>query len=203
MKKLIIASNNKNKVKEIKGILNMMPLEIVSLNDEGIDIEVEEDGDTFEYNSKKKASEIVEYLKSCGKKDFIVMSDDSGLEVEYLDGAPGVYSARYAGEECDYKKNNEKLLRELKGVETKDRNAKFVCVVTLITSENKEVVIRGEVQGVITDELNGVEGFGYDPLFYIPEYKETFAQMKAVDKNKISHRGKALEKLKKEIKGII
>lgn len=203
MKKFIIASNNKNKVKEIKAILKDIEVEVVSLNDEGINIEVEEDGDTFEYNSRKKASEIVDYLRSIQKNDFIVMADDSGLEVDYLNGAPGVYSARYSGEDCNDKRNNEKLLKELQGVKFEERSAKFVCVLTLISSEDKEMVIRGEVEGIIAESLNGGDGFGYDPLFYVPEYKETFAQMQLGEKNKISHRAKALNILKEKIKEII
>ncbi|WP_066871665.1 XTP/dITP diphosphatase [Clostridium mediterraneense] len=203
MRKFIIASNNKNKVKEIKEILKDIDLEIVSLKDENINIEVEENGDTFEANSRKKASEIVEYLKSKGEKEFIVMSDDSGLEVDYLNGAPGVYSARYSGEDCNNQRNNEKLISELKGVPMEERTAKFVCVVTLISSEDKEIVVRGESEGIITEELSGDEGFGYDPLFYVPEYKKTFAQMSSEEKNLISHRGRALKQLREKIKEIL
>lgn len=203
MRKFIIASNNKNKVKEIKEILKDIDLEIVSLKDENINIGVEENGDTFEANSRKKASEIVEYLKSKGEKEFIVMSDDSGLEVDYLNGAPGVYSARYSGDDCNNQRNNEKLISELKAVPMEERAAKFVCVVTLISSEDKEIVVRGESEGIITEELNGDEGFGYDPLFYVPEYKKTFAQMSSEEKNSISHRGRALKQLRGKIKEIL
>ena len=203
MKQFIIASNNKHKIEEIKEILKNFNFEIYSLKDKNIDIDVEEDGTTFEENSKKKAIEIVKYLKSKGESDFIVMSDDSGLEVDYLNGAPGVYSARYAGEHGNDKSNNEKLLKELDGVAREKRTARFVCVITAINSDLEEVVVRGECEGIIQNELSRSEGFGYDPLFYVEEYKTTFAEVTSEQKNKISHRGRALEKLKKDINKLI
>ncbi|MGL4654520.1 MAG: XTP/dITP diphosphatase [Sarcina sp.] len=199
MKEFIIASNNQHKINEIKEILKDFDFNIYSLKDKEIDIDVEEDGKTFEENSKKKAIEIVKYLKSKGEDNFIVMSDDSGLEVDYLKGAPGVYSARYAGEHGDDRANNEKLLKELNGVERAERGAKFVCVITAINSNLEEVVARGESEGIIQNELSREEGFGYDPLFYVEEYKNTFAEITSEQKNEISHRGRALDKLKKEI----
>ncbi|WP_297522436.1 XTP/dITP diphosphatase [uncultured Clostridium sp.] len=203
MKQFIIASNNNHKIGEIKEILKDFKFEIYSLKEKNIDIDVEEDGITFEENSKKKAIEIVEYLKNKGEKDFIVMSDDSGLEVDYLKGAPGVYSARYAGEHGNDKKNNEKLLKELDGILLEKRTAKFVCVITAINSELEEVVVRGESRGIIQNELSREEGFGYDPLFYVEEYKKTFAEISLKEKNAISHRGRALDKLKKEIEKLL
>lgn len=201
MKKFILASNNKKKIKEIKEILSDLPLEVKSLSEEGIDIEVEEDGATFEENSFKKANEIKEFLISKGEKDFIVMSDDSGLAVNYLNGAPGVFSARYAGEHGNDRKNNEKLLKELEGVE--DRSAKFVCVISVINSEGRDLVVRGEVQGKIIENLNGEGGFGYDPLFFYEDFNKTFAEVSAEEKNKVSHRGVALEKLKSRIREVL
>lgn len=131
------------------------------------------------------------------------MSDDSGLEVDYLNGAPGVYSARYAGSHGDNDANNEKLLRELDGVSTHKRKAKFVCVITVINSDLNEIVIRGEVQGLIQDKLSGSKGFGYDPLFYVEEYNKTLSQVTSEEKNKISHRGRALKQLKEKIQSIM
>lgn len=203
MRKLILASNNQKKIKEIKEILSNIDLEVRSLKDENIDIDVVEDKDTFEGNARKKATEIREYLINKGNKDFIVMSDDSGLEVDYLNGEPGVYSARYAGEHGNDTKNNEKLLKELENVPMEKRDAKFVCHITLINSDGRELNVRGEVKGKILESLNGSGGFGYDPLFYYEDCDKTFGEMSAEEKNKISHRGKALEKLKERIYEVI
>ncbi|ELC8351620.1 XTP/dITP diphosphatase [Clostridium perfringens] len=203
MKKFILASNNAHKVKEIKEILKDFNLNILSLNEAGIDIDVEEDGKTFEENSFKKANEIRNYLLSKGESDFIVMADDSGLEVDYLNGAPGIYSARYAGEHGNDSKNNEKLLEELKNVKDDERKANFICVIVAVTDKGEKIVAEGKSYGVILEALSGNEGFGYDPLFLVPEYKKTFAEMTSDEKNAISHRGRALEKLKDNLKGIL
>lgn len=202
MKKLIIASNNEHKIKEIKEILGEFPLEVQSLKENDIFIDVEENGKSFEENSFKKAKEIAEYLHKRGEKEFIIMADDSGLEVEYLNGAPGVYSARYAGDHGNNRKNNEKLLRELEGVPYEQRKASFVCFIVLITSNGDVIKAEGRVDGYITESLQGREGFGYDPLFYVPEYKKTFAEMSSLEKNAISHRGRALEILKRELNNL-
>lgn len=203
MKKFILASNNAHKVKEIKEILKDFDFEILSLKEAGIDIDVEEDGKTFEENSFKKADEIRKYLVSKGENNFIVMADDSGLEVDYLNGAPGIYSARYAGEHGNDAKNNEKILNELKGVKEEDRKANFICVIVAVTDKGEKIVAEGKSYGVILEELSGNEGFGYDPLFFVPEYKKTFAEMNSDEKNAISHRGRALEKLKSNLQEII
>ncbi|MDZ4993132.1 XTP/dITP diphosphatase [Clostridium perfringens] len=203
MKKFILASNNAHKVKEIKEILKDFDFEILSLKEAGIDIDVEEDGKTFEENSFKKADEIRKYLVSKGENNFIVMADDSGLEVDYLNGAPGIYSARYAGEHGNDAKNNEKILNELKGVKEEDRKANFICVIVAVTDKGEKVVAKGKSYGVILEELSGNEGFGYDPLFFVPEYKKTFAEMTSDEKNAISHRGRALEKLKSNLEEIL
>ena len=158
-----------------------------------------EDGVTFKENANKKAREIREYLINRGDTDFIVMADDSGLEVDYLNGEPGVYSARYAGEHGNDTKNNEKLLKNLQGVPAEKRGAKFICHVTLINYKGKSLDIRGEVKGIIIDKLNGEGGFGYDPLFYNEKLNKTFGEASKEEKNSVSHRGEALKELKEKI----
>ena len=177
MKKLILASNNAKKVKEIKEILEGLPIEVKSLKDEGIDIDVVEDGKTFEENAKKKAKEIYEFLLSKGKKDFIVLADDSGLE-------------------GNDDKNNEKLLENLEGVPKEKRGAQFVCQLSLFTDKGEYYTVRGEVRGFIIESIQGKGGFGYDPLFFYEPFNKTFGELEAEEKNKISHRGIALIKLK-------
>lgn len=203
MKKLILASNNKKKIKELKEILNELPIEIKSLSDENIDIEVEEDGSTFEENAKKKAKEIYEFLINRGEKDFLVLADDSGLTVDYLNGEPGIYSARYAGVHGNDAKNNEKLLENLKGVEKENRGAKFICQLAMFTDNGEYYKVTGEVRGSIIEELNGEGGFGYDPLFFYEPLNKTFAELKPEEKNTISHRGNALKELKKVLMQLI
>lgn len=200
MKKIILASNNAHKISEIKDILKELDFEIKSLKDEGINIEVEEDGKTFEENAKKKAVEIADYLRGKGEDDFIIMADDSGLEVDYLHGEPGIYSARYAGIHGDDATNNKKLLKELEGVPVEKRTGRFVCVIALVDNNNKYISIRGEAEGIIKEELSGEGGFGYDPLFYYVPLKKTFSEMSSEEKNSISHRGVALRKLREELK---
>lgn len=166
MKKLILASNNKKKIKEMKEILKEIDIEVRSLEDERIDIDVVEDGKTFEENAKKKAKEIYEYLLERKDSNFIVLADDSGLEVNYLNGEPGIYSARYAGEHGNDSKNNEKLLNKLKGVLKSNRGAKFICQLAMFTDKGEYFKVTGEVEGYIIEELHGDGGFGYDPLFF-------------------------------------
>lgn len=201
MKKVVLASNNQKKVSEIKEILK--GIEVKSLKDENIFIDVVEDGNTFEENSKKKATEIAKYLKEKGEKEFVVMADDSGLSVDYLNGAPGIYSARYAGEHGNDSLNNKKLLEELKGVPLEKREASFICFISIVNDKGEYIGIKGEVRGTILEELEGEEGFGYDPLFYYAPYKKTFAQMSSEEKNRISHRGRALDELKRRMEEVL
>ncbi|WP_294395171.1 XTP/dITP diphosphatase [uncultured Clostridium sp.] len=203
MKKLILASNNNKKIKELKEILSDIQVKVRSLSDEGIHIDVVEDGTTFEENAKKKAKEIFEFLKEKGEEDFIVLSDDSGLEVDYLNGEPGVYSARYAGEHGEDDKNNEKLLKNLKGIPKKERGAQFVCQIAMFDEDGKYYTVRGEVRGYILEELNGEGGFGYDPLFFYEPLDKTFAQLTSEEKNEVSHRGRALKELKAILSEIV
>lgn len=192
--KIFLATGNTNKIKEIEKIFKMDNIEILSIKD-GIEIpEVEEDGETFEENSKKKALEIAKFT------NMITIADDSGLCVEALGGAPGVYSARYAGEHGDDLANNEKLVRELQGIE--NRKAKFVAVITLAKPTGETYSFTGEIEGEIIDSPRGKDGFGYDPHFFVREYNHTLAEIPEI-KNKISHRAKALEKLKENLDKIL
>lgn len=203
MKKLIIASNNSGKIKEIKRILRDIDIEVLSLKDIGLDIDVEEDGLTFEENAKKKSTEIYKELIKKGENNFIIMSDDSGLEVKYLNGEPGVFSARYAGEHGNDKKNNEKLLLKLEGVDYKNRKAKFVCQLAIISDKNEYRSVKGIVEGYILDKEKGEGGFGYDPLFFYEPLNKSFAELTMEEKNKISHRGSALQKARKIIEELL
>ena len=190
MKRLIVASNNAHKIVEIKAILSKFLFEVVSMKEAGIDIDIVEDGDTFIDNAVIKAKAIKEIFK-----DDFVLSDDSGLMVDALEGAPGVFSARYAGEHGDSDKNNEKLLREMKGVSEKDRGAQFVCAMCFVDDKGEIINVQGEIRGRIIEDYRGGSGFGYDPLFFVSDKGMTFAEMGAEEKNSISHRGRALEKL--------
>lgn len=196
MKKLIIASNNNHKIKEIEEMMHGMNLRVCSLKDENIDIDVVEDGKTFEENAKKKAEEIYKYLIQRGDKEFLVMADDSGIAVDYLNGAPGIYSARYAGEHGNDSKNNEKLLKELKGVPKEKRTAQFVCQLALFDGNGNYYKVTGKVEGYIIEELHGEGGFGYDPLFFYEPFNKTFGESTAEEKNSVSHRAEALKKIK-------
>ncbi len=192
MKRIIAASSNAHKIKEIQTIMSKFGMEVVSRKDAGIpDFEIEEDGETFEENSYKKAYEI---MKTCGE---ITVADDSGLMVDYLGGAPGVYSARFAGKECDDSKNNEKLLKLLDGLSGEDRKAKFVSVITLVYPGGETLVARGECPGRIIEAPTGENGFGYDPIFVPDGYDKSFGQLSEEEKNEISHRAKALEVLER------
>lgn len=201
MKKLLVASNNQHKIKEIKEILKDRPVEVVSLKESGIDIDVEETGTSFMENAYIKAKAIYDLLDN--KEGYLVMSDDSGLEVDALDGAPGIYSARFAGDHGNSKKNNEKLLASLEGVEFEKRTARFVCAIALIYGQGQVLKFVGEVEGYITDKEYGKDGFGYDPVFFTKEFNKTFAEISPEEKNSISHRGRALEQLKKGIEELL
>ena len=187
---IVMASHNQHKIKEIEAITQKFGMPVISRDDAGVPpVEIAEDGETFEENSLKKAQEI---LKLCGR---ITLADDSGLEVDYLGGAPGVYSARFAGEDGNDAKNNEKLLKLLDGLKKEDRKAKFVSVITMVFPDGEVLTARGECPGRIITAPAGENGFGYDPLFVPDGYDKTFAQLTAEEKNRISHRAKALEKL--------
>lgn len=186
--RLVLATKNEGKVRELQEMLKSSKFEVVSLAEYPELPDVEEDGDTFEANAVKKAREIA---AATGE---LTMADDSGLEVDYLNGAPGVHSARFAGEHGNNKANNEKLLKLLEGVPWEKRTARFRCVVAVATPDGKVETAEGTCEGIITTELRGREGFGYDPLFYFPKYEKTFAELDSDIKNSVSHRGRALHK---------
>ena len=188
MKSIILASNNKDKVKEVKEILK--EYDIISMKEAGIDVDIEENGTTFEENALIKARAI---MKLTGQ---ITMADDSGLEIDYLNKAPGVYSARFMGHDTSYDIKNRILLDRLEGVPDDERTARFVCAVAAVFPDGTTSVVRETIEGQIGHEIVGANGFGYDPIFYVPEFGCTTAEMTPEQKNKLSHRGKALRAIK-------
>jgi XTP/dITP diphosphohydrolase len=188
--KIVLATNNKHKIKEIKDILADLEVDILTLKDFHHAPQVEETGKTLEENAVIKAKTICEFT------GLPSMADDSGLEVNELDGAPGVMSARFAGEHCSFKDNNLKLLSLMQDVPQERRDARFVCVVALAKNLTQTITVKGEVKGSITFQEMGASGFGYDPVFWLPGLKKTFAQLTLEEKNKISHRAKAFGKAK-------
>jgi XTP/dITP diphosphohydrolase len=190
---IIVATKNRGKIREIRKALRGLGLKIYSLND-FLDVpEIMEDGKTFTENALKKAGF---YSKYFGK---LTIADDSGLEVDVLKGWPGIYSARYAGEGASNRKNNQKLLREMEGIRISKRGARFKCVLAMVSTDGKEAVVEGSCRGRIGFREMGRKGFGYDPIFVLPQYGKTMAQLTLEEKNRVSHRGKALRKLKKII----
>lgn len=194
--KVIIASNNAHKIDEIKAIVKDFGFDVISLSEAGIDIDIEETGTTFRENALIKAETIV---KMTGR---ITISDDSGLEVYALNGAPGVYSARYSGEHGNTEENNAKLLRELKDVKYEDRRARFVSYIVMAYPDGRRIYAPGYAEGIIITEGRGSNGFGYDPLFFVPELGKTFAELTPAEKNSISHRSMALKELKRQLQSI-
>lgn len=195
MEKIIVAATqNKHKIKEIDAITSQFGMKIVARDEAGVPkVDVVEDGETFEENSYKKAYEI---MKLCGE---ITIADDSGLVVDCLDGAPGVYSARFAGVDGDDEANNRKLVELIKDVPFEERTARFVSVITMVFPDGETVVARGEVEGNLVLEKQGENGFGYDPLFVPVGYDRTFGEIDPEIKNKISHRANALVALKEQL----
>lgn len=195
--KVIFATKNQGKVKEVREILGDIGIEVLTMTEAGIDVEVVEDGTTFEENAIKKAKEIME------KSNTLVLSDDSGLEVDYLNGEPGVYSARYLGEDTPYTVKNNKILDMMYGVPDESRGARFVCVIAAVFPDGKIVTTKGTIEGKISLEIKGENGFGYDPIFYVPELGKNTAELTAEEKNAISHRGQALRQMAEELKKIM
>lgn len=191
--KVIFATKNKGKMKEIREILSDLDVEILSMEEAGIDVDVVEDGETFEENAIKKATEIMALSKS------IVLADDSGLEVDYINKEPGVYSARYGGVDTPYTVKNQMIIDRLNEATGNERSARFVCAIAAAFPNGEVLVERGTIEGVIGYEERGSNGFGYDPIFVVEEYNMTTAEMPKDMKNQLSHRGKALRKIKPEV----
>lgn len=190
MDKIIFATGNEHKMVEIRMILKDLGMEILSQREAGIVADVIEDGTTFEENALIKAKEIAKYT------DAIVLADDSGLEIDYLNKEPGIYSARYMGEDTSYDIKNQALLDRLSGVPDEKRTARFVCAIAAAFPDGTTEVVRGTMEGIIGHEIIGENGFGYDPIFFLPEYGCTSAQLPPEKKNELSHRGEGLRKMR-------
>ena len=192
--KIIFATGNKDKVKEIQMILADLGAEVVTMKDAGISIDIEENGATYEENAMIKARAVAAYTNA------VVMADDSGLEIDYLNKEPGVYSARYLGEDTSYRIKNANLIERLDGVPDEKRTARFVCAIAAVLPDGTELTSRGVIEGRIGYEERGANGFGYDPIFFVPEFGKTTAELSEEEKNQVSHRGNALRFMKEELK---
>ena len=192
-KKIIFATGNKDKMREIREILEGLDAEILSMKEAGISLDIEENGITFEENALIKAKAVAE------KVNEIVLADESGLEIDYLDKQPGVYSARFMGEDTSYEIKNQELLRRLSGVPKAQRTARFVCAVAAVFPDGETAVRRETVEGYIGEQPEGENGFGYDPIFYVEEYGCSTAALTREQKNALSHRGKALRAMRREL----
>lgn len=193
MKRIIFATSNEGKMNEIKDILKDVDVKLMSLKDAGLHPDIVENGNTFEENAIIKAKTVMELTKE------MVLADDSGIEVDYLDKAPGIYSARFLGENTPYTVKNQYILDRLAQARGQERSARFVCVIACAFPDGKIITTRGTVEGFIADRISGERGFGYDPIFYVPEFGCTTAEMPEEQKNEISHRGRALREMKKVI----
>lgn len=193
MKKIIFATGNKDKMREIREILADCDVEIQSMKEAGINVDIVEDGKTFEDNAIIKAKAIADHT------DAIVLADDSGLEIDYLNKEPGVYSARYMGEDTSYDIKNRNLIDRLDGVPKEKRTARFVCAIAAVLPDKQVLVTRQTMEGYIGREIAGENGFGYDPIFYLDEYGCSSAELSPEQKNAISHRGKALRDMKQQL----
>lgn len=197
--KIVFATGNAGKMKEINMILADLGIPVISMKEAQVDIDIEENGTTFEENALIKASTIAEELKRRNEAA-LVLADDSGLEVDYLNKEPGIYSARYMGEDTSYSIKNANIISRLEGVEDAKRTARFACAIALVFPDGSSFTTRGTIEGRIGYEEKGENGFGYDPIFYLPEYQCYSAELAPEEKNKISHRGKALEQAKNIIR---
>lgn len=201
MLQIIFATGNQGKMREIRAILEDLEVGISSMKEAGLDLEIEENGTTFEDNAVIKARTVANALAAQGKEQTcVVMADDSGLEIDCLNGEPGVYSARYLGEETPFDLKSRDILRRMADVPEDERTARFVCAIAAIFPDGEAVTTSGIVEGRIGYELRGDNGFGYDPIFYLPEYGRTAAELSDEEKNRISHRSRALGLMKEELK---
>jgi len=203
MKKKIFATGNEDKMKEIRMILADLNIEILSQKEAQIVADIVEDGTTFEANAVIKAKGILEVCKAKGMKEIVVLADDSGLEVDYMDKAPGVYSARFLGEDTSYAIKNQYIIDQLAEAVGDERSARFACVIAAAFDDGKVETRYATIEGEIGYESKGANGFGYDPIFYVPEFGCTTAELSPEIKNEISHRGKALEAMKPVLKSWI
>lgn len=194
MKRIIFATGNQGKMREIRKILGDLNVEIVSMKEAGISVDIEEDGTTYEENALIKARAVAALTGDC------VLADDSGLEVDYLGREPGIYSARYMGEDTPYSVKNANLIKRLEGVPDEERTARFVCAIAAVLPGGKELTVRAAIEGRIGYEEKGSGGFGYDPIFYVPQLQKTTAELTEEEKNLVSHRGQALRLMKEELK---
>lgn len=192
-KRIVFATGNAGKMKEIKMILGDLGMPVVSMKEAGIEADIVEDGTSFAENAQIKASAVFE------KCHDIVLADDSGLEIDYLNKEPGIYSARYMGEDTSYHIKNANLISRLEGVPDEKRTARFVCAIAAAFPDGRRETVRATMEGRIGYEEKGENGFGYDPIFYLPEYGCTSAELSMEEKNRISHRGKALRLIKEEL----
>ncbi len=197
MKKIIFATGNEHKMAEIRMILEDLGMEILSQREAGIEADIVEDGTTFEENALIKAKGIADAARRMkGYEDAVILADDSGLEIDFLNKEPGIYSARYMGEDTSYDIKNQALLDRLDGVEDEKRTARFVCAIAAAFPNGSSEVVRGTMEGIIGHEIIGANGFGYDPIFFLPEYGCTSAQLAPEKKNELSHRGGRLRKMR-------
>ena len=199
MYKIIFATGNEGKMKESREILDGLTflgekVQILSMKEAGIDIDIIEDGTTFEENAMIKARAV-----AGAAKEAIVLADDSGLVIDYLNGEPGIYSARYLGKDTSYRVKNANLVQRLEGVPDEKRSARFVCAIAAVLPDGRELSTRGTIEGRIGYEEKGLNGFGFDPIFYVPEIGKYTAELSDEDKNRISHRGKALRAMREEL----
>lgn len=197
MKQIIFATGNTGKMREIRSILADLGVPVLSMKEAGIQADIEENGTSFEENAMIKARAVAAAVEAKGS---VILADDSGLEIDALNGEPGIYSARYLGEDTPYDVKNRELIRRLEGVPEDRRTARFVCAIAAVLADGREFSVRGVIEGRIGYEQKGQGGFGYDPIFYVPEYGKTTAEMSPEEKNLISHRGKALMLMKEVLK---
>ena len=201
--RIVFATGNKDKMREIRGILGELGTEILSMKEAGVDGDIEENGTTFSENSMIKARGVYELIKQAdaeAAKETIVLADDSGLEVDHLNKEPGIYSARYMGRDTSYTEKNNNIIERLNGVPDEKRTARFVCAISAVLPGGKELSTIGNMEGIIGYKIAGTGGFGYDPIFFLPEYGKTSAEISAEEKDAISHRGKALREMAKLLK---
>ena len=197
MKQIIFATGNTGKMREIRSILADLGVPVLSMKEAEIQADIEENGTSFEENAMIKARAVAAAVEAKGS---VILADDSGLEIDALNGEPGIYSARYLGEDTPYDVKNRELIRRLEGVPEDRRTARFVCAIAAVLADGREFTVRGVIEGRIGYEQKGQGGFGYDPIFYVPEYGKTTAEMSPEEKNLISHRGKALMLMKEVLK---